>query len=65
MPPPMRMASGRALFEQVVDDVDLVGDLGAADDGDEGLVGLGERLAEVGELLLHEQAGGGAAGRSG
>ena len=39
--------------------LDLVGDLGAADDGDEGLVGFGEGLAEVGELLLHQQAGGG------
>ena len=50
---------GVSLVEQVVDDLDLVGDLGSADDGDEGLVGFGEGLAEVGELLLHEQAGGG------
>ncbi len=50
---------GVGFVEEVVDDVDLVGDLGSADDGDEGLVGFGEGLAEVGELLLHEQAGGG------
>ena len=52
---------GVGLVEEVVDDLDLVGDFGSADDGDEGLVGLGEGFAEVGELLLHEQAGGGAA----
>jgi hypothetical protein len=46
------------LVEQGVDDSDLVGDLGAADDGDEGAVGLGDGFAEVGELLFHEQAGG-------
>ena len=46
------------LVEQGVDDLDLVGDLGAADDGDEGAVGVGDGLAEVGEFLLHEQAGG-------
>ena len=51
---------GVGLVEQVVDDLDLVGDLGSADDGDEGLVGFGERFAEVGQLLLHEQPGGGA-----
>ena len=50
---------GVGLVEQVVDDFDLVGDLGAADDGDEGLVGVGDGLAEVVEFLLHEQAGGG------
>ena len=53
------------LVEQVVDDVDLAGDLGAADDGDEGPVRLGEHLAEEVELLLHQQAGGGLARRSG
>jgi hypothetical protein len=50
---------GWAIVEEVVDDADLVGDLGAADDGDEGLVGFGEGLAHVGELFLHEEAGGG------
>ena len=50
---------GVGFVEQVVDDLDLVGDLGAADDGDEGLVGFGDGLAEVVELLLHQQAGGG------
>ena len=47
------------LVQQVVDDVDLAGDLGAADDGDEGPVGFGEDLAEEVEFLLHQQAGGG------
>ena len=39
----------------------LSGDLGAADDGDEGLLGCFESLAQVGEFLFHEQAGGGLA----
>ncbi len=47
------------LVEQVVDDVDLAGDLGAADDGHEGLLGRFERLAEVGDFLFHQQAGDG------
>ena len=47
------------LVEQVVDDVDLAGDLGAADDGDEGLFGRFESLAEVGDFLFHQQAGDG------
>ncbi len=50
---------GVDLVEQVVDDFDLVGDLGAADDGDEGTLGGFESLADVGEFLLHEQAGSG------
>ena len=50
---------GIGLVEKIVDDLNLVGDLGSPDDGDEGLVGFGEGLAEVGEFLLHEQAGGG------
>ncbi len=50
---------GVGFVEQVVDDLDFVGDFCSADDGDEGLIGVGEGLAEVGELLLHEQAGGG------
>ncbi len=47
------------LVEQVVDDVDFAGDLGAADDGDEGLLGRFERLAEIGDFLFHQQAGDG------
>ena len=47
------------LVEQVVDDVDLAGDLRAADDGDEGLLGRFERLAEIGDFLFHQQAGDG------
>ena len=48
---------GWAVVEKVVDDADLVGDLGSADDGDEGLVGFSEGFAEIFEFLLHEQAG--------
>ncbi len=47
--------NGVDLFEQVVDDLDLVGDLGATDDGDEGLVRLHQRFAHVGELFFHQQ----------
>ena len=47
------------LVEQVVDDVDLAGDLGAADDGHEGLFGRFQGLAEIGDLLFHQQAGDG------
>ena len=46
-------------IEESIDDGDFIGDLGAADDGDEGAVGLGGGLGKVGELLVHEQAGGG------
>ncbi len=45
------------LVEQVVDHVDFAGDLGAADDGHEGLLGRFEGLAEVGDFLFHQQAG--------
>ena len=46
------------LVEQVVDQLDLVADLGAAEDGEEGTLGRLESLGEVVELLLHEEAGG-------
>ncbi|KAJ6445317.1 hypothetical protein O9K51_00076 [Purpureocillium lavendulum] len=46
------------LVEQVVDELDLVRDLGAAEDGQEGALRRLERLGEVVELLLHEEAGG-------
>lgn len=46
------------LVEQVVDQLNLVADLGAAEDGEEGTLGLLEGLREVVELLLHEEAGG-------
>jgi len=45
------------LVEQVVDQLDLVADLGTAEDGEEGTLGLLEGLGEVLELLLHEEAG--------
>ncbi len=47
------------LVEQVIDHVDLAGDLGAADDGDEGLFRRFQRFAEIGDLLFHQQAGDG------
>ena len=50
---------GVGFGEEVVDDHDLVGDLGSADDGDERLDGIGDGFAEVVELLVHEEAGGG------
>ena len=52
---------GVGFLEEGVDDLDFVGDFGAADDGDEGAVGLGDGFAEVGELLFHEEAGSGLA----
>ena len=45
------------LAEHVLDDVDLVGDLRAADDRDERPLRLLERVPEVLELLLHQQPG--------
>ncbi len=45
--------------EQVVDELDLVGDLGATEDGEEGaLAGFSRALREVLELLLDQEAGG-------
>ena len=49
------------LVEQVLEHLDLVADLGAADDRRERVLRVLEQLAEVGELLLHEQAGVGGA----
>lgn len=46
------------LVEQVVDQLDLVADLGATEDSEEGALGLLQRLREVVELLLHEESGG-------
>ena len=45
-------------IQQAVDHLDLVGDLGSADDGDEWLDGIADGLAEIGQLLLHQQARG-------
>ena len=45
-----------ALFKQVVDDVELVCDLRAAEDGDEGADGMFEGVCHDGELLLDEEA---------
>jgi len=50
---------GVRLIEQVVDHVNLVGDLGSADDGDEGFYGVGDGLREVGEFFFEKEAGGG------
>ena len=44
------------LWQQRLDDVDLAGDLGPAEDRDEGALRLFQRVAEVVELLLHQQA---------
>ena len=45
------------LAQQVLDDLDLVRDLRAAEDRDERAVGLLHRVAEVLQLLLHQEAG--------
>ncbi len=50
---------GVGFGEKVIDDHYFVGDFGSADDGDEGLDGVGNCLAEIGELFVHEEAGGG------
>ena len=47
---------GIHLFEEVVDDVELVGDLGAAEDGHEGTLGIGQSLAHDADFLLDEVA---------
>lgn len=49
---------GVDLVQQVVDELDLVRDLGATEDGEEGALGVLEGLGEVLELLLHEETGG-------
>lgn len=49
---------GVDLVEKVVDQLDLVGDLGATENGEEGALGRLEDLGEVLELLLHEETGG-------
>src|SRR5713101_3135464 len=46
-------------FHEVFDDFDFVADLGAAKNRDKGARGIGDRFAEIGEFLFHEQAGGG------
>ena len=43
-------------LEQVLEHADLVGHLGAADDGDEGALDVAEQLAEELHLALHQQA---------
>jgi len=48
---------GVDLVEQVLDHRDLVADLGAAEHGDERVVGIGEGLAKVEQFLLEQQAG--------
>ena len=45
------------LAEQVLDDLDLVRDLRAAEDGDERALGRAERVAEILQFLLHQQPG--------
>ena len=48
---------GVALVHERVDDLDLVGDLRAAQDGDEGTLRLVEHAGERGDLALHEVTG--------
>ena len=43
--------------EHALDHLDLVGDLGAADDRDERTFGIAERHAEIAQLFLHQQTG--------
>ena len=45
--------------EQVLDDADFVADFGAAEDGDEGALGILKGAAEILKFFLHEQPGGG------
>ena len=52
---------GIALLQQVGDDVQLVGDLGAAQDGDERTLGVVHGVAQEGDLLLHQVADGAVA----
>ena len=48
---------GVSLLQQVVDDVDLVGDLGAAQHRHEGALGVVQGLAHDAQLLVDQQAG--------
>ena len=43
------------LVDEVLDELDLVGDLGPAEDGEEGVLGRREDLLEVVQLLLHQE----------
>ena len=52
------MSSRSTLREQILDDLDLVRDLRAAQDRDERPLRRFERVAEVAQLLLHQQSGG-------
>lgn len=45
------------LVEHVVDELDLVVDLGTAQDGEERTLGVRQHLGEVFQLLLNEKAG--------
>ena len=47
---------GVHLLQQVVDHVQLVGDLGTAQDGHEGTLRIGQSLAHDGNFLLHQVA---------
>jgi hypothetical protein len=46
------------LVKHALDELDLVGDLGATEDGKERPVGVLEDLGKVLEFLLHEETGG-------
>lgn len=47
---------GVDLLEEVIDDVQLIGDLRTAEDGDERAGRIGQSLAHDGHFLLHEEA---------
>ena len=57
MPPPMISLSH--FGQQVLDDQDLVADLGAAQDGDVGMLRVVGGAAQVFQLLFHQEAGDG------
>ena len=46
------------LVEHVLNELNLVGNLGTTEDGQEGSLGRFEHLGKVLELLLHQEAGG-------
>ena len=50
---------GVAFFEEVGDDVQFIGNLGAAQNGDEGVLGMFQRIGHDGEFLFDEESANG------
>lgn len=50
---------GVSRVDEVIENADLGGNLGTADDGDEGALGLGEDAGQRVDLLLEQEAGDG------